>query len=86
MARLRFTPSVAHPTWKHRVGGAYESTYAGKPTLRLRGPEILKGGDEVDMDAFDAQWATVHLPDNFALVQDEEEDAVEVAATEDGEA
>lgn len=69
MPRVRFTATADLPTWTHRKGRAVESTYAGEATVKVVPPIILRSGDIVEMDDFDAQWCIVNLPSNMSLVE-----------------
>ena len=73
--RLRFRATPRLQSWKHKNGGLQYGTYAGERTPKIVGPVVLRDRDEVDMDAFDAQWCLVNLPENF--------ERAEAAAEED---
>lgn len=83
MPVLTFKATPFQKTWLHKQGGKREEDDVQAPTgktWKIIAPVILKDGDTVEMDAFDASWALNHYPRNFAL-KDAVAVAVAVAAT-----
>jgi hypothetical protein len=75
MVLLRFKATPKQPRWLHKKGGTIQSTYAGQPTTKVAPRQWLDDGDEVEMDAFEANHCLRYSPDNFSLA--DAEDATE---------
>ena len=70
MVKLRFKATADLPTYLFRKEGKYQGTYGGNPTVKLRGPLILRDGDIVkDATAMEAQMALLRYPENFSEVE-----------------
>ena len=65
MPKLRFKATKDHPSWRHQKGGVVIGSYAGKPTLKIQSTIVVKDGEEVDMDDFEAQWCLACMPGNW---------------------
>lgn len=60
-------------SFKFKLGGKTMGTYAGKETIKIVGPVVLRDGDEVEAedsaDNDEASWCINHYPSNFSIVE-----------------
>lgn len=64
----RFQATPEYPKWTHRKGGRRAEPLKGGKNAVLVPPHILKDGDTVDLDDFEASWVESNLPENFKRV------------------
>lgn len=76
MPKVTFHATPNFQTWKHQNGGVTVGQYGDKETLKIRGPVILRDGDSVEMDDFEAQWAVTNHPSEFSVEGIEDAPAV----------
>lgn len=82
MVTIEFIETPAMRTWLHRPGGLTIGTYAGKPTTKIVGPDIMAKGDTRDVPKGDAAWLLGHYPRNFRVLEAEAEPEDELAQEE----